>query len=67
MNNEPTLEECARYLVNRLDEQDRLIFKMGEAINNLDARLMMTERALARLMKAANGEKYDETTQTWWN
>lgn len=63
----PNLEEYAVYLANRIEEQERILMKMGDAINNLDARLMMTERALARLMKAAQGEKYDETTQKWWN
>jgi hypothetical protein len=63
----PNLEEYSVYLANRIDEQERILMKMGDAINNLDARLMMTERALARLMKAANGEKYDETVQKWWN
>lgn len=63
----PNLEEYSVYLASRIEEQERILMKMGDAINNLDARLMMTERALARLMKAEQGEKYDETTQKWWN
>ena len=61
----PSPEEYCVYLANRIEEHERLLFKMGEAINNLDARLMMAERALARLMKAAEGEEYEERFQKW--
>ena len=63
----PSPEEYCVYLADRIEEHERLLFKMGEAINNLDARLMMTERALAKLMKAADGEEYEERFQKWWN
>jgi hypothetical protein len=63
----PNLEEYAVYLADRIREQEQIIFKLGEAINNLDARLMMAERLLAKFKKMADGEQYDETKHGWWN
>lgn len=67
MNDEPTLEECAAYLVNRLDEMDRLLMKCGDAINNLDGRLLMVERLLAKVKHELDGKAYEESKLKWWN
>ena len=67
MSNSPNLEEYAVYLANRIDEQDRLLMKCGDAINNLDARLMMVERLLARVKHELEGRAYEESKLKWWN
>lgn len=63
----PNAEEYCDYLADRIEEHERLLFRMGEAINNLDSRLMMVERTLAKLLKAQQGEEYEERFQKWWN
>lgn len=41
--------------------------KCGDAINNLDARLMMVERMLARIKHELEGRTYEESKMKWWN
>ena len=63
----PNLEEYAVYLAHRIEEQERVLMRMGDAINALDSRLIMVERLAAQLKKAAEGEEYNEKIQKWWN
>lgn len=67
MSRPPSIEEYAVYLADRIEEQERLLMKCGDAINNLDARLMMVERMLARIKHELEGRAYEESKMKWWN
>jgi prefoldin subunit 5 len=67
MSRQPSVDEYVVYLANRIDEQERLLMKCGDAINNLDARLMMVERLLARVKHELEGRAYEESKLKWWN
>ena len=55
------------YLSDRVKEQDAMLEAMGNAINNLDARLMLVERVLATVKAKTEGKEYDEKKEKWWN
>lgn len=63
----PNLEEYATYLEHRIEELEAVIMKCGGAINNLDARLMMVERMLAKIKHDIEGKQYEEMKMKWWN
>lgn len=63
----PNADEYVVYLANRIDEQEQIIQACMNAINNLDARLMLAERVLATVKHKVDGQPYDETKQNWWN
>ena len=67
MSRQPSVDEYVVYLANRIDEQERLLMRCGDAINNLDARLMMVERLLARVKHELEGRAYEESKLKWWN
>ena len=67
MSRQPSVDEYVVYLANRIDEQERLLMKCGDAINNLDARLLMVERLLARVKHELEGRAYEESKLKWWN
>lgn len=63
----PNLEEYATYLEGRIEELEAVLMKCGDAINNLDARLMMVERMLAKIKHDLDGKAYEEMKMKWWN
>lgn len=67
MKEEPTIEECAAWLSGRLDELESVLVKCGDAINNLDARVLMLERLLAKVKHDMDGKAYEESAMKWWN
>lgn len=67
MSRQPSVDEYVVYLADRINEQERLLMKCGDAINNLDARLMMVERLLARVKHELEGRAYEESKLKWWN
>ena len=67
MSRQPSVDEYVVYLANRIDEQERLLMRCGDAINNLDARLLMVERLLARVKHELEGRAYEESKLKWWN
>lgn len=67
MSRQPSVDEYVVYLANRLDETERLLMKCGDAINNLDGRLLMVERLLAKVKHELEGRAYEESKLKWWN
>jgi hypothetical protein len=63
----PNLEEYATYLEGRIEEVEAILIKCGDAINNLDARLLMVERLLAKIKHELEGKQYEEMKMKWWN
>jgi len=63
----PNLEEYATYLERRIEEVEAILIKCGDAINNLDARLLMVERLLAKIKHELEGKQYEEMKMKWWN
>jgi hypothetical protein len=63
----PNLEEYATYLEGRIEEVEAILIKCGDAINNLDARLLMVERLLAKIKHELDGKAYEEMKMKWWN
>ena len=63
----PNLEEYATYLEGRIKELQDVLMKCGDAINNLDARLMMVERVVAKIRHDLDGKQYEEMKMKWWN
>jgi hypothetical protein len=63
----PNLEEYANYLEGRIEEVEAILIKCGDAINNLDARLLMVERLLAKIKHELDGKAYEEMKMKWWN
>ena len=63
----PNLEEYATYLEVRIEEVEAILIKCGDAINNLDARLLMVERLLAKIKHELDGKAYEEMKMKWWN
>lgn len=63
----PNLEEYATYLESRIEEVEAILIKCGDAINNLDARLLMVERLLAKIKHELEGKQYEEMKMKWWN
>ena len=57
----------AAYLLHRIKELEAVVQSMGNAINNVDVRLMVAERAIAGLKHQLDGETFDETKAKWWN
>lgn len=63
----PNLEEYATYLEGRIEELQDVLLKCGDAINNLDARLLMVERLVAKIRHDMDGKLYEESKLRWWN
>ena len=64
----PNVAEYVTYLANRIDEQEQMIERLMGAINNLDVRAIIAERAIAAIRhEMENGEKLDESKMKWWN
>jgi predicted nucleic acid-binding Zn-ribbon protein len=61
------LTDRCRDLTQRCDYLEDQLARAASAVNNLDARLIVAERLLAKIKKMAEGEDYDETKQGWWN
>lgn len=63
----PNLEEYATYVESRINEIEDVMVKMGVAINNLDARVLMVERMVAKIRHDQEGKQYEEMKMKWWN
>ena len=59
--------EDAAYLLERIKNLEAVIQSMGDAINNVDVRLMVAERAIASIKHRLDGDEFDETKAKWWN
>ncbi len=67
MSQPPNADEYLVYLASRADEAEDILIKCGDAINNLDARLLMVERMLAKVKHELDGKAYEEMKMKWWN
>jgi hypothetical protein len=63
----PNPAEYLVYLADRIEEQEAILVKVMDAVNNLDVRLMMAERAITKINRRLDGTEYDETKSKWWN
>jgi hypothetical protein len=63
----PNAAEYLVYLADRIEEQEAILVKVMDAVNNLDVRLMMAERAITKINRGLDGTEYDETKAKWWN
>ncbi len=63
----PNAAEYLVYLADRIEEQEAILVKVMDAVNNLDVRLMMAERAITKINRRLDGTEYDETKAKRWN
>lgn len=67
MSQPPNVDEYVVYLASRIDELEDVLVKCGNAINNLDVRVLMLERLLAKMKHDMEGKAYEEMAMKWWN
>jgi hypothetical protein len=63
----PTTEEYCVYLANEIKRLETEFGKAYIAFNNLEARILMLERAIMGIKHRLDGNEYDETKGVWWN